>query len=81
MINAAWNVVQFIFVAIFWVETKGLTLEQIDAKFEELNQSGNLDVEESNNGKEMLEGVEMTDKEDDAPASTKLESVAPVKEL
>lgn len=31
MINAAWNVVQFIFVAYCWVETKGLTLEQVDA--------------------------------------------------
>ncbi|CAI7673458.1 unnamed protein product [Penicillium pancosmium] len=38
-INAAWDVVQFVFVAYFWIETKGLTLEQIDAKFEKLNPS------------------------------------------
>ncbi|KAL4735387.1 hypothetical protein BDV11DRAFT_173912 [Aspergillus similis] len=39
LINATWNVVQFVFVAYFWIETKGLTLEQIDAKFESLNPS------------------------------------------
>ena len=37
IINASWNVVQFVFVAYFWIETKGLTLEQIDAKFEKIN--------------------------------------------
>lgn len=33
MINAVWDILQFIFVAIFWVETVGLTLEQIDDIF------------------------------------------------
>lgn len=33
MINAAWDVLQVIFVAVFWVETNGLTLEQIDDIF------------------------------------------------
>ncbi|KAJ5635899.1 hexose transporter protein [Penicillium longicatenatum] len=37
IINASWNVIQFVFVAYFWIETKGLTLEQIDAKFEKIN--------------------------------------------
>lgn len=31
MINGAWDVVQVIFVAFFFVETKGKTLEEIDA--------------------------------------------------
>lgn len=33
MINAAWNVLEVAFVAYFWVETNGLSLEQIDEKF------------------------------------------------
>lgn len=34
MINGAWDVLQVIFVIIFWVETKGRTLEEIDETFE-----------------------------------------------
>ncbi|ETS76417.1 hypothetical protein PFICI_11804 [Pestalotiopsis fici W106-1] len=30
MINAAYDVLQIIYVALYWVETKGLTLEEID---------------------------------------------------
>jgi hypothetical protein len=30
MINGAWDVLQLIYVLIYWMETKGLTLEQID---------------------------------------------------
>ncbi|OKL57944.1 hypothetical protein UA08_06398 [Talaromyces atroroseus] len=37
MIYGAWDVVQFCFVAIFWIETKGLSLEEIDRKFEKLD--------------------------------------------
>lgn len=33
MINAVWDIGQFIFVAVYWVETVGLTLEQIDDIF------------------------------------------------
>lgn len=32
MINAAWNVLEVAFVAYFWIETKDMTLEQIDEK-------------------------------------------------
>lgn len=32
MINAAWNVFEVAFVACFWIETKDMTLEQIDEK-------------------------------------------------
>ncbi|KAF3025535.1 hypothetical protein E8E14_009561 [Neopestalotiopsis sp. 37M] len=34
MINASWNVVFWIFVYFFWVETKGKTLEEIDVLFD-----------------------------------------------
>ncbi|KAJ5525878.1 hypothetical protein N7494_012528 [Penicillium frequentans] len=57
LINATWNVVQFVFVAYFWIETKGLTLEQIDAKFENLN-SRTLDGVEAE--KQMGNGTGVT---------------------
>ncbi|KAI1401613.1 hexose transporter [Hypoxylon fuscum] len=34
MINGAWDVLQVVFVIIFWVETKGKTLEEIDELFD-----------------------------------------------
>ena len=34
LINGAWDIVIVVLVAIFWVETKGKTLEEIDAVFE-----------------------------------------------
>lgn len=34
MVNASWNVVFWIFVFFFWVETKGKTLEEIDVLFD-----------------------------------------------
>lgn len=57
LINATWNVFQFVFVAYFWIETKGLTLEQIDAKFENLS-SSILDGVEA--GKPMEDGTGVT---------------------
>jgi hypothetical protein len=36
MINGAWDVVELIVVLVFWIETRGRTLEEID---------GNLDGE------------------------------------
>ena len=34
IINASWDVVTFILIAVYWVETKGLSLEEVDAIFE-----------------------------------------------
>jgi hypothetical protein len=44
MINGAWDVLQLIFVVIFWVETKGKTLEEIDELFDGVRHS-NVDGE------------------------------------
>jgi hypothetical protein len=33
MINGSWNVLELLFVAVFWVETKGKSLEEIDILF------------------------------------------------
>lgn len=58
MINASWDVVQVAFVAYFWVETKGLTLEEIDAKFEGKH-SEVPDLEDLKTGKATLKGIEL----------------------
>ncbi|KAI1099865.1 hexose transporter [Jackrogersella minutella] len=34
MINGAWDVLQVVFIMIYWVETKGKTLEEIDELFD-----------------------------------------------
>lgn len=34
IINGAWDILIVLLVAIFWVETKGKTLEEMDAIFE-----------------------------------------------
>ena len=53
MINAVWDIFQFIFVAVFWVETAGLTLEQIDDIFLRRHGEGRV-----------LEGLKRDEKED-----------------
>ncbi|KAH6986999.1 MFS sugar transporter-like protein [Ilyonectria destructans] len=62
MINAAWDVVQFLFVAYFWVETKGLTLEEIDAKFDLLEQRDAKDVQNLRIETGVLQGIEVPSK-------------------
>lgn len=59
IINASWNVIQFVFVAYFWIETKGLTLEQIDAKFEKIAPM-------------QLQGIEAIDSANDDPDNVEL---------
>jgi hypothetical protein len=39
MINGAWDVVQVVFIIVFWVETKGKTLEEIDEIFDSVKGS------------------------------------------
>ena len=43
-INGAWDVVVIALIAVFWVETKGKTLEEIDAIFEGEKHSNVPDV-------------------------------------
>ncbi|ETS81463.1 hypothetical protein PFICI_06465 [Pestalotiopsis fici W106-1] len=58
MINACWDVVMFVFVAYFWIETKGLTLEEIDAKFDAVTGGGvgSGDIE----GPKTIDGLEIS---------------------
>lgn len=46
IINGAWDVLETLFVAFFWVETKGLTLEEIDRIFDGKDTGTPDDVEE-----------------------------------
>ncbi|KAI1130617.1 putative hexose carrier protein [Nemania abortiva] len=54
--NGAWDVAIAVLIAIFWVETKGKTLEEIDAIFEGHKHSAVPDVEDVYRGDKKLEG-------------------------
>ncbi|KAK8062366.1 sugar transporter [Apiospora hydei] len=45
MINGSWDIIVLVLIAVFWVETKGKTLEEIDAIFEGHKHSSVPDVE------------------------------------
>lgn len=45
MVNGSWDIVIVILIAVYWVETKGKTLEEIDAIFEGEKHSSVPDVE------------------------------------
>ncbi|KAH7410576.1 putative sugar transporter [Cadophora sp. MPI-SDFR-AT-0126] len=51
MVNGSWDIVILILIAVFWVETKGKTLEEIDAIFEGEKHSNVPDVEMVRKGK------------------------------
>lgn len=44
LINASWNVIFWVWVFFFWVETKGMTLEQIDTLFDGVKHSDAPDL-------------------------------------
>lgn len=46
MVNASWNVIFWLFVFFFWVETKGKTLEEIDVLFDGVKHSTAPDLSE-----------------------------------
>lgn len=48
MVNASWNVLFFIGVFFFWVETKGRTLEEIDVLFDGIKHSDVPDLRQMN---------------------------------
>lgn len=60
MINGSWDIIVIALIAVYWVETKGRTLEEIDAIFEGQKRSDVPDVEQIRTGKQVLdvEGVE-----------------------
>ncbi|KUI61234.1 High-affinity glucose transporter [Cytospora mali] len=57
MVNASWDIVILGLIAYYWVETKGRTLEEIDAIFEGEKHSSVPDVERVRQGEEIV-GIE-----------------------
>ncbi|KAJ5371528.1 Lactose permease [Penicillium cataractarum] len=55
MINASWDVVILGLIAYYWVETKGKTLEEIDALFEGEKHSSVPDIEVLRRGEKVLD--------------------------
>ncbi|KAF2098320.1 putative hexose carrier protein [Rhizodiscina lignyota] len=51
MINGGWDIIIVVLIAVYWVETKGKTLEEIDAIFEGEKHSSVPDVEHVRLGK------------------------------
>lgn len=66
MINGAWDILELLFVILFWIETKGKTLEEIDEVIDGVKHSDmpDLDLLKRGNGieaaAEVLEGREIT---------------------
>jgi len=54
MVNASWDIVILGLIAVYWVETKGKTLEEIDAIFEGEKHSSVPDLEMLKSGKEQI---------------------------
>lgn len=63
MINGAWDVLEIAFVAYFWIETKGKTLEEIDELIEGKKHSDVPDISIIRQGKadmgEVLVGLDV----------------------
>ncbi len=51
MMNASWDVLEVVFIAGYWVETKGKSLEEIDAAFDGVKHSDVPDLEDVARGK------------------------------
>ncbi|KAI1847144.1 hypothetical protein JX265_011820 [Neoarthrinium moseri] len=54
IINASWDIIVAVLIALFWVETKDRTLEEIDALFEGQKHSSVPDVERVRKGEETI---------------------------
>lgn len=61
MINGAWDVAQVVFVVIYWVETKGVTLEEMEGVLDKSKQSADIRVIDVLEGKETGLALDGTD--------------------
>ncbi|KID68864.1 Major facilitator superfamily domain, general substrate transporter, partial [Metarhizium hybridum] len=59
MINGSWDIITFLLIAVFWVETKGKTLEEIDAIFERERHSSVSGVEDVRKRRITVDEVQM----------------------
>ncbi|KAL7793785.1 general substrate transporter [Trichoderma ceciliae] len=58
-INGSWDIITFVLIAVYWVETKGKTLEEIDAIFLGEKHSSVPDIEDIRTGKITVDVKEM----------------------
>lgn len=56
MINGAWDIVVFFIILVWWVETKGKTIEEVDACFDG-KKTDVPDLMAIEKGKEDIEGI------------------------
>ncbi|KAL2831406.1 general substrate transporter [Aspergillus cavernicola] len=66
IMNASWNVLLIVFIYFKWVETKGKTLEEIDAAFDDVEYTDGLSMDQLEAGKVDLKELpaEVLEKED-----------------
>ncbi|KAH8900708.1 putative sugar transporter [Thozetella sp. PMI_491] len=55
MVNGSWDIATLVLIAIFWVETKGKSLEEIDALFDKEKHTNMPDEEQVRAGKETVD--------------------------
>ncbi|TQV95137.1 hypothetical protein V2A60_009798 [Cordyceps javanica] len=55
MINGSWDIITLVLIAVYWVETKGKTLEEIDSLFDGGTHSTIQNVEDIRRGKAILD--------------------------
>jgi hypothetical protein len=60
LINGAWDVLIAIIVAIFWVETKGRTLEEVDEIFDGQSHSTVTDLDHEHREAVVTSATEVT---------------------
>lgn len=66
MINAIWNVLELIYIYFMWVETKGKTLEEMDAIFDGEKHTEAPNIAEVEHGAKpifVIEGITPTEDE------------------
>lgn len=59
IINASFDILMVVFVMVYWVETRGLTLEEVDEKFHGFKHSDVPNLQDLKNGKADIEGLEL----------------------
>lgn len=61
IINASVDILMVLFVVVFWVETRGLTLEEVDRLFDGVKHSDVPDLEAVIDGKEKVDAEKILD--------------------
>jgi len=73
MVNGSWDIIVVVLIAVFWVETKGKTLEEIDELFEGHKHSNVPDVELVRRGKATIDVRQVEQEISTVVQTTKLE--------